>query len=272
MNTAKTVFTPKACMILGLIGVLCVFSLPSPFSASSSTTSLHVSYPLPPALDTSWRLTFDDEFNGPGVNWKVWRDGGQNWGSGGNGEEQAYLPGMCQVAHGRLQLQADAFPANGKRYRSCMLNTMGTFQQTYGYFELRGKIPGGRGFWPAFWLYEVAIGGAPEIDVMENLGNAPTTYYMTYHSDAGQQQQTYHGVDLTAAYHTYAVKWIPGSITFYFDDIPLFSSIKDVYTGPMFLFVFVNLAVGGIWPGSPDASTHFPAYFEVDYIRGYAPS
>jgi len=258
----------KLFLALGLVAILLLFSLPPPLSALTSTAATSMTYPVPPAIDASWKLTFDDEFNGTGVDWTKWQDGGRNWGSGGNGEEQAYLPGKCSVSHGLLQIRADTTPANGKRYSSCMLNTMDTFQQTYGYFEFRGKISRGRGFWPAFWLYESANGGAPEIDVMENLGHDTTTYYMTYHSDAGQQEQAYHGIDLAAAFHTYAVKWVPGSITFYLDNLPQFTATNDVYTRSM--FILVNLAVGGKWPGSPNASTRFPGLFDVEYVRAYA--
>ena len=148
-----------------------------------------------------------------------------------------------------------------------MLNTLGTFQQTYGYFECRAKIPHGQGFWPAFWLYS-ANHSIYEIDVIENLGNDTSTYYMTYHSPSGIPQKVYHGTDLAQGYHTYAVKWTPDTITYYLDNTPLFTVTNDVYHGPM--SIFVNFAVGGNWPGSPDQSTVFPSYFDVDYIRAYS--
>lgn len=238
------------------------------FASMPGNNSSQSSHPVPSTITSAWKMSFDEEFNDSGVNWKVWQDGGQNWGSGGNGEEQAYLGSECSVSNGLLHIRAENIPANGKQYSSCMINTQSTFKQTYGYFEFRGKLPKGQGFWPAFWLYESASGGAPEIDVMENLGNDTRTYYMTYHSDAGQQQQIYHGVDLSAAFHTYAVKWLPGSITFYFDNIAQRTLTGNIYNNPM--FILVNLAVGGNWPGSPDASTPFPSYFDVDYVRAYA--
>jgi beta-glucanase (GH16 family) len=223
--------------------------------------------PLPPTIDSAWKLTFDDEFSGTGVDWTKWQNGGQNWGSGGGGEEQAYLPNECSVSNGLLQIRADNTSAQGKPYSSCMLNTIGTFQQTYGYFECRAKIPQGQGFWPAFWLYSSAY-NSYEIDTMENLGNDTSTYYMTYHSPSGQQQSAYHGVNLAAGYHIYAVKWTPNAITYYLDNNPLFTVTNNVYNGPM--GIFVNFAVGGNWPGSPNASTVFPNYFNIDYIRAYA--
>lgn len=258
----------KAFLAFSFIMLLLLFSLPTPSSALRTLTTSNAAYPVPPAINASWKLTFDDEFNGTGVDWTKWQDGGKNWGSGGNGEKQAYLPEKCSVAHGLLQIQADSTPGQKKPYSSCMLNTMQTFQQTYGYFAFRGKLTRGQGFWPAFWLYESATGGKPEIDVMENLGNDTTTYYMTYHIEAGTLQQAYHGIDLAAAFHTYAVKWMPDSITFYLDNMPQFVVTDDIYTRPM--FILIDMAVGGNWPGSPDASTRFPGLFDVDYVRAYA--
>lgn len=220
-----------------------------------------------PAIDSSWKLTFDDEFNGTEINWNTWEDGGQNWGSGGGGEEQAYLASECSVSDGVLRLRADNTSAQGKSYSSCMLDTMDTFQQTYGYFECRAKIPQGQGFWPAFWLYNEQH-TIYEIDVMENLGNDSSMYYMTYHSPSGDPQKAYHGMNLATNYHTYAVKWTPNAITYYLDNTPLFTVTDNIYHGPM--FIFVNFAVGGDWPGSPDQSTVFPGYFDVDYIRAYS--
>jgi beta-glucanase (GH16 family) len=151
-----------------------------------------------------------------------------------------------------------------------MLNTIGTFSQTYGYFEFRGKIPSGQGYWPAFWLYDAAY-KPPEIDVMENIGSDPSTYYMTYHySTSGSQQYVYNGQNLSAGYHTYAVKWVPGSISFYLDDSLQYTVTSNVSSSPM--VILMNLAIGGNWPGSPNASTMFPGYFNVDYVRAWSMS
>ncbi len=243
-------------------------ALPRILSTASTSVRGVPSGATPVSHPNGWKLTFDEEFNETGVNWNIWQDGGQNWGSGGHGEQQAYLGSECSVANGQLIVRGEDIPANGKKYSSCMLNTLGTFKQTYGYFEFRGRLPSGQGYWPAFWLYESATDGTPEIDVMENLGNDTRTYYMTYHSDVGDQQQVYHGVDLAAAFHTYAVKWLPDSITFYFDNVAQYTVTNGVYNNPM--FILIDLAIGGQWPKSPDASTPFPGYFNVDYVRAYA--
>ena len=247
-----------------------VHSIPTPHDVFSDT-QLNSSI-IPPEIDSSWRFTFDDEFSGTSVNWSKWKDGGQDWGSGGNGEEQGYTPGACVESNGVLQMVGSHTPVTvqGNRYgySSCMLNTIGTFAQTYGYFEFRGKVPSGQGYWPAFWLYDASY-KAPEIDVMENLGSDTSTYYMTYHdSYSGSQQHVYSGGNLAAGYHTYSVKWVPGSISFYLDDSLQYTATSNVSSKPM--WILMNLAIGGNWPGSPNASTVFPGNFDVDYVRAWS--
>lgn len=229
---------------------------------------------LPPAIDTSWRLTFDDEFNGSTIN-SLWRDGGVNWGSGGNGEKQGYVMNDCKLENGILRIIGEKKQVTTTKtghapqtyqYSSCMINTIGTFNQTYGYFEFRGKLVHGQGYWPAFWLFDSTYQSNAEIDVMENLGRDTNTYYMTYHS-GGQQQKTYRGADLAQGYHTYAIKWTPSNVIFYFDDVQQYS-VGNNFNGKM--FILVNLAIGGSWGGDPDASTVFPGEFDVDFVRAYA--
>jgi beta-glucanase (GH16 family) len=227
---------------------------------------------MPPEIDSSWRCTFDEEFDNSSVNWSKWKDGGQNWGSGGNGEQQGYTASACAQSGGALQMVGTHSPVTVQgrsfNYSSCMLDTLGTFKQAYGYFEFRGRIPSGQGYWPAFWLYDSAYQW-PEIDVMENLGSDTSTYYMTYHySSSGAQQYVYSGANLAGGYHTYAVKWVPGAISFYLDDTLQYTATSNVSASPM--FILMNLAIGGNWPGSPNASTAFPGYFDVDYVRGWS--
>jgi beta-glucanase (GH16 family) len=225
--------------------------------------------PIPPAIDSTWPLTFEDHFYETGVDWSVWQDGGKNFTNGGNGELQQYVPSACTAEDSVLKIGANRASAKGRAYTSGELNTRSTFKQAYGYFEFRGRLPQGQGLWPAFWLYD-ATGETPqEIDVMENLGKDSTTYYMTMHDNAGREAgHAYHGVDLSQEYHRYAVKWTPEAITFYLDDVQLYQVTSRIVSRPM--AIFINLAVGGHWPGAPDRSTPFPADFYADYVRVWA--
>jgi beta-glucanase (GH16 family) len=114
----------------------------------------------------------------------------------------------------------------------------------------------------------------PELDVMEMLGHDPSTVFMTVHSHAtGAHTQT-QGLakvpDISAAFHTYGVLWEASKITWYFDGQPVYTTAPPSDLNKP-LYILVNLAVGGDWPGSPDATTPFPAVYQIDYVRAYAP-
>jgi beta-glucanase (GH16 family) len=121
-----------------------------------------------------------------------------------------------------------------------------------------------------------------EIDVMENRGKEPATMHGTIHgpgySGAAGVSSAYALANerrFADDYHVFAVEWEPTAIRFYVDDdlyatrspADLPSGTKWVFDHPF--FVLLNLAVGGNWPGPPDASTVFPASMLVDYVRVY---
>ena len=165
----------------------------------------------------------------------------------------------------------------GLPFNSGMLTTFRSFQQLYGYFEMRAQLPKGAGLWPAFWLLPADGGWPPEIDVMEQLGSDPQTIFVGTHSAVGGPNvATTTAVrvpDTSSAFHTYGVDWQAGEITWYFDRTPVFKepTPADMHT-PMYLII--NLAVGGpgSWPGPPGPFTVFPARFTVDYVQAYARS
>jgi beta-glucanase (GH16 family) len=163
------------------------------------------------------------------------------------------------------------------RYASGLLTTFGVFAQKYGYFEMRGKVPAGKGLWPAFWLLPETLGWPPEIDVVEVIGSDPTELHMSVHT---QEDGRYRGdtvtnrvTDMSDGFHVFGMLWLPESITWFFNGVrqTTMPTPKDM-NDPMFLLV--NLAVGGKWAGSPNRETRFPAEFVIDYIRAYeaAPS
>jgi beta-glucanase (GH16 family) len=245
-----------------------------------------------------WELTFSDEFDGEALNptkWKVsdiWNNGTLS----GNGEQQCYVPEGVKQSEGMLRLTAQPGvtpAANCKgatsdlRYTSGMVTTSGCnqyetsdyckkftpFAQTYGYFEVRAKLPKGKGFWPAFWLAPMDLVWPPEIDIMEALGHTPSTVHQTYHykDAAGAHKQigkAYNGADFTSKFSTFGLDWRPGLLIWYVDGRETFRiASPDVASKPMYLQL--NLAVGGNWPGNPDQATPFPSSMVVDYVRVY---
>lgn len=163
-------------------------------------------------------------------------------------------------------------------YTSGIITSYDSFKFVNGYAEMRARIPKGQGLWPAFWLLNgYYVGQQPEIDILEVLGQSPHQSYHTFHrlGEDGLQESTQGttdnnkpGIGYADAFHTYGVRWQYGRIDWYID-----GSVVHSYEGSdvpyQLMYVIVNLAVGGNWPGSPDSSTVFPASFDIDYIRVY---
>lgn len=234
-----------------------------------------------------WVLAWSDEFSGANgtapnaANW-TFDLGAGGW---GNNELQTYTDSLdnAQIQDGNLVITA-LKTASG--YTSARLKTQGRFAQPYGRFEARIKVPTAAGIWPAFWMLGQDLGtlGWPacgEIDIMEVVGKTPSTVYGTIHGPGYSGSGGLGGSTTLASgrlsddYHLYAVEWEGTTIRWYLDgqlyatrilqDLP--GGAPWVFDHPFFLIL--NLAVGGNWPGSPDASTPWPQKLYVDYIRVY---
>lgn len=247
-----------------------------------------------------WRLVWADEFEGArggAVDARKWTEetGGAGW---GNRELQFYTAG-AKNAHldGRgslvIRAAAESLPESFKcwygpcRYTSARLITKGKFSQTYGRYEARLRVPSGQGLWPAFWLLgaDIASAGWPacgEIDVMENIGREPPTVHGTVHGPGysganglGASYELPAGRRFADDFHTFAVEWEPNVIRWYADGRHYHTLTPDrlpagskwVFDHPF--FILLNVAVGGQWPGDPDATTVFPQTMTVDYVRVY---
>ena len=248
----------------------------------------------PPSAKAQWTLTWSDEFTDPQLDNSKWvyDIGGGKW---GNQELEYYtdLPQNVSVQDGKLAITArqEKHTATNKtiwNFTSGRIKTLGKFTQTYGRFEARIKVPFGQGIWPAFWMLgediaQVDWPNCGEIDIMENIGKEPAIVHGTIHgpgySGAGGIGNLYalpQGQRFADEFHVFAVEWEPHAIRFYVDDnlyatrtpAELPPGKKWVYDHPFFLLI--NLAVGGDWPGNPDASTVFPQTMLVDYVRVYS--
>jgi beta-glucanase (GH16 family) len=154
-------------------------------------------------------------------------------------------------------------------YSSGRISTRGSFSQRYGYFEMRARFSAGQGLWPAFWLLPADGSWPPEIDIMEVLGHEPDKIYTTVHSSMMPKQGGRTEADSTPdGYHRYGVMWGPAMIDFYLDGAKV-QSMKTPPDAHKPMYITANLAVGGHWPGDPDASTRFPATMDIDYIRAW---
>lgn len=152
----------------------------------------------------------------------------------------------------------------GYHYSSGLLES--NFAQTYGYFEIRAELPHGQGLWPAFWLLG---SNNKEIDVLEGLGNDTKTANNAVHSPAVPALGNASFNPYATGFHTYGVLWDKQHVTYYIDGTSVWQTATPAdMNSPMRMVV--NLAVGGNWPGSPDASTPFPAQLRIDYVHAYA--
>ena len=234
--------------------------------------------------DAGWKLLWGDDFDGAAgtaVDGSKWAyDTGPNW---YNGELQDYTSGNANASldgSGNLVIEARAEAREGKQYTSARLKTEGKKTFTYGRFEARMKLPYGQGMWPAFWM----LGGnswpdTGEIDIMENLGREPSIAHGTMHgpgySGAAGPTASYTlpgGVKLSDDFHVFAVEWETNAIRWYVDG-SLYSTKTPadiqshtwVFDHPF--FIILNLAVGGDWPGAPDATTVLPQSMRIDYVH-----
>lgn len=228
-----------------------------------------------------------DEFDGPAgsaPNPGIWRYdlGAGGW---GNAELQTYTDSRRNAAlDGAGNLVITAHREADGSYSSARLKSESTYTAQYGRIEARIRIPRGQGIWPAFWMLGADIGqvGWPacgEIDVMENVGHEPGIVHGTVHGPGYSGAQGISaaytnpsGAAFADDFHVYGVDWRPGSITWTVDGVAYRTVTRaDVGSAPWVFdkpfFVILNVAVGGNWPGSPDASTRFPQQMTIDWLR-----
>lgn len=232
-------------------------------------------------------LVWKDEFDGTSLDATVWNyETGNGSGGWGNNELEYYTNSTKNtfVSNGNLIIEARKESISGFNYTSARLTTQTKKAFTYGRVDIRAKLPKGKGIWPALWMLGSNIGtvGWPasgEIDIMELLGHEINKSYGTLHYGAsgathGSKGNSYtlSGTNFYDQFHVFSMDWKQDEIKLYVDNNLYLTVTKaDVGTSPYpfnapFFFIF-NVAVGGNWPGSPDASTTFPQRMIVDYVR-----
>jgi len=172
----------------------------------------------------------------------------------------------------------------GQKYSSARLSTKGKAAWQYGYFEIRAKVPCGRGLWPAIWALPEKSDQwreSGEIDIMEYVGHDPNRFHATLHIGGNTQvRKTELGEKIEVktacnAFHTHSLLWTPDGMTVSLDGSPYFHHEKGEESEEAWPFnrpyhLIMNLAVGGNWAGTEGISKKaFPAQMEVDYVRVY---
>jgi beta-glucanase (GH16 family) len=236
-----------------------------------------------------WTSIFADEFDGDALQKKRWTTC-YWWDDSGctnlaTNELQWYRRENVAVQDGQLVLVARAEEVVGHKgrafhYTSGMVTSgryyaerkrPDRFSFTYGYVEVRAKVAAGQGLWSAVWMLPSDHTSKPEIDVMEVLGHQPSVLEMHYHFKRGDEERNAgHSVgatNLAQDWHVYAVEWAPDAIVWYLDGEEQWRYTRRETISDKPMYLIANLAVGGDWPGSPDATSIFPAMFLIDYIR-----
>ena len=236
---------------------------------------------------TGYENLWSDEFSGSEINAGSWTHelGGHGW---GNNELQTYTADQINsyIQDGNLVIQALS-DSQGKAYTSARMITKDKVEFTHGRIDVRAKLPTGQGIWPAIWMLganidEVSWPACGEIDIMELVGHEPDEVHGTAHWGVRGSPSTFNGSSLVDengfqdTYHVWTLMWEENSIKWYVDEQLLHSISSSQVTGTNYpfnsdFFILFNIAVGGNWPGSPDATTAFPQTMEIDYIRVFQP-
>lgn len=162
----------------------------------------------------------------------------------------------------------------GQKYSSGVITSEFTSAQQYGYYEMRARMPVGRGFWPAFWLVTHREAWPPELDILEVSGSQPRKVHFAIHEVGPKLPTQASGwVDLPRQgtidqFHRYGMEWTEKSIRWFVDDQPMFRFDGHDVHEPMHMRI--NLSVGSHepnWIPDPDDSTPFPGRLEIDYVR-----
>ncbi len=290
-------------MLARLLPLACLLACSAPFTTSAPAS------PAPAAEHLVWSDEFDPASALPNpANW-TYETGAGGW---GNHEFETYCAptstqAPCDANHPNASVAPDGYlhitarrspaspaqlPAQQPTWTSARLLSKGLQTFQYGRIEARIRIPSGPGVWPAFWMLGADIDTHPwpasgELDIMENIGKEPTEIHGSVHGSGftglalGKPFQLPSAPPFAAAFHTFGLLWSPGRIQYYVDDpthpYATFTP-ADLPPGAVWpfdsrrFFLLLNLAIGGDWPGPPDASTPTPSEMLVDYVRVYQTS
>jgi len=276
--------------------------------------------------DLGWALVWSDEFNGKSIDKTKWNYDTDCWG-GGNEERQCYTDkkknanvkdGVLSITALRKRTTGHALPLRQRKtrklakksatkpYSSARLQTMGKGDWRYGRIEIRAKLPGGQGVWPAIWMlpsdeHYGTWAASGEIDIMEavNLGvpceecqgGFENRILGTLHYGDVWPNNKHSGTDTPLIgqyddFHTYAIEWSAGKITWFIDGKPFatqtgddwHSAAKRAEGRPFAPFdqrfhLILNVAIGGRLPEGRNAGgvskADFPKSMEVDWVRVY---
>ncbi len=249
-----------------------------------------------PGVQSHWQVVYVDDFDGPSGS----RPSSAAWNervvaAPYNAEKQYYTDRPSNImldGAGNLLITAQreffvnaAGVASAQPYTSGRLDTQGFVQPKYGRIEARIKVPAGKGLWPAFWLLgsNIDVVSWPkcgEVDIMELGGSNPSVVTGSVHGPGYEDGSTTHDSytlpagSFADAFHVFALEWTAQGMRWLIDENPYAwrtpSGMANLHLPWIFdqpMFILLNLAVGGIYDGDPDAATPLPAHMAVDYVK-----
>ncbi len=253
-------------------------------SSSSGTSGAPAIGYSTPLSYSGMTLVWNDEFEGSSLSSDWTFDiGTGSWGWGNN-ELQYYTNQNIQLIDGILKITAKSEIFNSQNYTSTRIKTQGLKSWKYGRVDVRAALPYGQGIWPAIWMLgdNITTAGWPacgEIDIMEMIGGAGandrTAHGTAHWSSNGSHAQFGNSTVLPNGrfadeFHVFSIIWNQNSITWLMDDV-VYNTLNitpaELSEFQEKFFLIMNVAVGGNWPGNPDASTVFPQTMYVDYVR-----
>jgi len=232
-----------------------------------------------------YTLLWNDEFTDEEIDLSRYTHelGDHGW---GNEELQNYTasPDNSFIDGGKLVIEAREESAGN--YSSARIITKDKFEFTFGRVDIRAKVPTAQGIWPALWMLGANFGdiGWPacgEIDIMELVGFEPNTVHGTAHYGSqglsysindGDKKVLQGNAKYSDEFHVFSIEWQADRIDWFMDDQRYFTLTKNAVGNEVWrfnqeFFFILNVAVGGNWPGNPDATTTFPQEMVIDYIR-----
>ncbi|MBI2925741.1 MAG: glycoside hydrolase family 16 protein [Verrucomicrobia bacterium] len=238
-----------------------------------------------------WQLVWQDEFDGKALDLSKW-EFEVNAQGGGNNELQYYVTNNAHLMDGLLVLEARkeryTGPGGTREYTSSRIRTKRKGDWQYGRFDIRARLPKGKGMWPAIWMMptDETYGGWPnsgEIDIMELVGHEAHKVHGTLHYGDAVKGHVYKGTNSALAvatfaddFHVFRLDWEPEAMRWFVDG-HLYQTQTNWHTRTkpfpapfdQRFHLILNLAIGGNWPGNPDEKTVFPQAMAVDYVRVY---
>ena len=239
-----------------------------------------------PTSYPGYTLVWSDEFSAASLDLNLWnQEIGNGTGGWGNNELEYYTNSLKNVflSNGNLVIEARKEAVGGFNYSSGRMTTQNKKNFKFGRIDIRAKLPVSKGMWPALWMLGANINSAGwpacgETDIMELVGAYPSRVSATVHWRDGAGAHASKGAnyssmtgDFSQQFHVFSVIWAKDTMKFYVDD-NLYLTINASDAGATYpfnadqFFIF-NVAVGGDWPGPPDATTQFPQRMFVDYVR-----